>query len=167
MALPPLADVNALEEWLGLEADSLEGADAARAGAYLAAASTLVRGRTGRVWLAEGDELDTDEPTIDEDDLEVAKTVVLQVAERKWRNPSGAVQQTTGPFSSTFAAAAALGLYLSEEDELQLIPFKAAGAAKKLFTIATTREPWAPADQLIDTLPQPQDPIAYWPPGYP
>lgn len=121
--LPPLADVSALEDWLGIE--PLEGPAASRAGAYLAAASNLVRRETGRAWITDEDStLDESSPTIDADDLAVVSAVVVQIVERKWNNPTGVVQQTKGPFSESYGQAAALGLYLTDAEKEQLSAFR-------------------------------------------
>lgn len=140
MALPPLATVDALEEWLGL-AEPLEGADATRAGAYLSVASMLVRSVTRRAWLTDDEPvaLDDLEPAITEDDLAIVSSIVVQAAERKWRNPSGVVQETKGPFSSSYGPAAASGIYLTDIEEAQLASFGSQPAKLKLGVLSTTR----------------------------
>lgn len=138
MALPPLVTVADLADWLG---ESIEYEDA-RAGAVLRAASTLVRRETGRSWLTDPEDLtvlDESTPSIDADDLEVAQTVVKQVASRVWVNPTGVVHETTGPFSARYAEDAAQGLHLTATEAEMLSPYKTT-ARSGLHTIATTRE---------------------------
>lgn len=139
MALPPLASIADLEEWLGIEPLDEDSADAARAGAYLRVASALVRSFTHREWVGEDDEADASEPAITDEDIELVKGIVVQAAERKWRNPTGAVQETRGPFSSTYAAAVAFGIFLTEVEEAQLLDFQVAPARPKLWSLRTTR----------------------------
>lgn len=151
MATPPLATVNALEEWLGLAADSLTGADAARAGAYLAAASTLVRSETRRAWLTAVDTLDESVPGIDDDDLAVAATIVVQAAARVWRNPAGVISESTGPFSATFSDAAALGVYLTPTDKEMLAAYRTT-AKPTLWTLPTTRHDAVEGTDYLDVV---------------
>lgn len=125
-----IAPLDDLETWLGQEID-----DAARAEAILAAASTLVRTRTGQAWVdADGVRLEE----VDDDDFEAVRTVVVQVAARVWLNPHGATQQTSGPFSESVAAWASLGLSLTD-DERAMLPNTVDGSRPALWTQATTR----------------------------
>lgn len=119
MPLPALAPIDDLEEWLGVEVVS------ARAGAILAAASTLVRTTTGRVWVDADGEL---EEGLTEDDLKLqaVREVVVMVATRVYTNPGGVQQQTSGPYSETVAAWASLGMALTET-ELGMIASPAGG----------------------------------------
>lgn len=112
MALPPLAD---LDEFIAWEQGDVS--NRARATAILAAASTLIRARTGRVWVDAGGEL---EAGITEVQRETARSVCLQVASRVYNNPHGNTQQATGPFSRTVAAWAAQGLTLTDDEVAQL-----------------------------------------------
>lgn len=107
MALPSLATADELVTWMG---DTELNED--RAEAILAAASTLIRVHTGRVWV------DDDGPEdVDEIKLEAARTVCLTVAERVYNNPKGVTQEAAGPFSRTIAAWAALGLALTDDEK--------------------------------------------------
>lgn len=136
--LPPLATVEALEEWLGEAIPG--GADTTRAEAYLVAASNRVRSFTRRDWLLEDDEPDGSTPAIDADDLDlVATSVVVPAAARMWANPSGLLQESAGPFSGRFPEAAARGVYLTEDELAALGPFCTA-ARPKLWTQRTTRD---------------------------
>lgn len=115
MALPALAELNELEDWLGVSIT--EARDAARAGAILAAASTLVRTHTGRAWVdADGDP----EEGIDETKLAAVRQVVVQVADRVYTNPRGATQETAGPFSRSVAAWAAQGMSLTDDEKAMI-----------------------------------------------
>lgn len=121
MALPPLASVTDLSEWMGVDIDA--GQDVVRAGAILNAASTLVRKFSGRMWIDAAGEPEED---LSVTELEAAKTVTTTVAERVYRNPAGITQETTGPFSRTLAEWAALGLKMTPEEE-QMISLPRSG----------------------------------------
>lgn len=124
-----IATVDDLTDWLGEDVSN-----PGRAEAILAAASTLVRTRTGRSWVdADGVKLED----VTEDDFEAVKTVVVQVAARVWLNPQGRTQQSAGPFSESIAAWASLGLSLTE-DEARMLP-RNAETRPQLWTLATTR----------------------------
>lgn len=136
--LPPLAAVEDLESWLGVA--TLSGTNATRAEAYLAAASAKVRAYTRRTWLSEDDELDESTPTITADDLElVAAGVVVPAAARMYSNPTGLLQETTGPFSARYADSAALGVYLTD-DEKAILRSYCTTARPGLWTQRTTRD---------------------------
>lgn len=125
-----VASVDDLNAWLS-EAVSNEE----RAEAILAAASTLVRTKTGRAWVdANGVQLED----VDDEDFEAVRTVVVMVAARVWSNPRGYSQQTTGPFSYSVAEWSALGLSLTE-DELSMLPIHRDGTNPALWTQSTTR----------------------------
>lgn len=107
MALPPLADVNALAAWLGVNIDA--AADIERAGAVLTAASAAVRRQSGHLY-------------VDEDGALIAvpddvASVTVQLAARLWSNPTGATQQTEGPFSITHGQGA-----LTDDERALLTP---------------------------------------------
>jgi len=106
MSLPSLATLDEFSGWHG------SAVDARRAAAILAAASTLIRSATGRVWV------DADGPQAGVSDvaLSAAKTVCLMVAERVYSNPSGTTQQQSGPYAQSVAAWAASGLVLRPEE---------------------------------------------------
>lgn len=123
-----IATVADLEEWITVD-------NVTRAEAILAASSTLVRTRTGQAWV---DEAGVQLETVDDDDFEAVKTVVVQVALRVYQNPLGVTQQATGPFSRSVAAWAALGLSLTE-DEVAMLPIAADSIRPAIWTMATTR----------------------------
>lgn len=140
-----IASIDDLNDWLVEDVDN-----AVRAEAILAAASTLVRSRTGQAWVdADGVQLDT----VDDDDFEAVKTVVVQVAARVWLNPKGATQQTAGPFSESVAAWASLGLSLTE-DEAAMLPSTVDGARPRLWTQSTTRSEGDIPDRYLDVVGQ-------------
>ena len=128
MALPPLAPVDALEAWLGV---TLTGVALDRAAAVLDAASAMVRAEAGLDWTTTTTS-DDDEVvvTLDEDIPADVVSIAVRIAANMWANPSGATQQSTGPFSVTHGAA------LTETDRTLLGRFRAHGG---LFTISTTR----------------------------
>ena len=134
-----IATVADLEEWITVD-------DVTRAEAILAAASTLVRAKTGRDWVdAEGVQLED----VADDDFEAVKTVVVQVSLRVYQNPLGLTQQTTGPFSRSIAAWAALGLSLTD-DERAMLPTTIDGNRPGLWTLATTRTENGLPDRYLD-----------------
>lgn len=96
MSLPPLADVDALAAWLGVAIDAEP--DIARAGAVLAAASAQIRRETGATYV-DGD------GNLIEDIPDEVVTVTVQLAARMWSNPTGATQESEGPFSVTHGRA--------------------------------------------------------------
>lgn len=133
MALPLLATVDDLAAWVG----TIATADETRAEAVLAAASTLVRSETRRAWVVDGGGLDDSDPTIDDDDLEIARTVVVAAAGRVWRNPGGLIAETTGPFSARFADWVAEGLRLTDTEKEMLGPYRTT-TSPQIWTLATT-----------------------------
>jgi hypothetical protein len=119
MALPALAELHELEDWLGVSIT--DARDAARAGAILAAASTLVRTHTGRMWVGVDEEgAAVPEEGIDETKLAAVRQVVVQVADRVYNNPRGATQETAGPFSRSVAAWAAQGMSLTDDEKAMI-----------------------------------------------
>lgn len=154
--LPPLVTVVDLGDWLG---ESIDGADA-RAGAVVRAASTRIRKETGRDWITddtgEDPTLDEATPTIDEDDLEVAQTVVKMVAGRVWRNPAGATQESTGPFSVSWSGDA---FALTETEQEMLSGYRTTGRLG-LWTLSTTRG-CADLDTTYLPVDPPGQPIPY------
>lgn len=115
LLLPPLASAEDLQEW---SASSIT--NEARAEAILAAASTLIRSFTGRMWVVAA-EAEEDPPVWEEGVTDLEKdqvlTVVLTVADRVYSNPMGATQQTAGPFSRSVAAWSTLGLALTDDEK--------------------------------------------------
>lgn len=103
---PALAEVSELEARLGLDAETLTGADLARAKAALADASALVRDEARR------------EFTDDDGNLVVpdaVRRVVLGAALRTYRNPEGELSQTVGPFRRDLKASE-VGVYLTDAE---------------------------------------------------
>jgi hypothetical protein len=97
-----LATVADLEARLGLDADTLAGAERVRAQAALDDASTLVREEARQEWVTGG--------TI------TAPAVVIRVALgaalRNYRNPESEIHQVVGPFARTIKATET-GVYLT------------------------------------------------------
>jgi hypothetical protein len=126
MSLPPLADTDQLEAWLG---EPVEPVELVRAEAVLAAASTLVRSHVGRAWVDDDGNLDSPP--------DVAVTVAVQCAGRVWRNPDSAIHRTAGPFSERFAEQAGQGMWLSKTEKAMLDRLRAPSSA--VWTMSTTR----------------------------
>lgn len=124
---PPLVALDDFAAWLGVK---IAGEDSDRANRYLVGASGLVRSTAGCTWL------DTADPTQLGDVPEEIETVVLQVAERKWRNPAGVVHSVAGPFSDRWAEDVGQGLYLTESERLIVESFRPTSG---LGVIETTR----------------------------
>lgn len=150
-----IATLDDLEPWLTIDNED-------RAEAILAAASTLVRSKTGQAWVdASGAQIED----VDDDDFEAVKTVVVQVALRVYQNPLGVTQQATGPFSRSVAAWAALGLSLTP-DEVAMLPATIDGARPRLWTLGTTRYEDGLPDRYLDVVGQ-EEPIVHVPVGDP
>lgn len=130
MALPPLVALYEFETWA-----SRPVSNGARAEAIIAAASTLVRTHSGRMWVDAAGDVEED---VTELQLDAAKTVVLQLADRVYFNPSGDTQNSTGPFQRSVAAWYSSGLVLTDEDKAMLGP---TASVLGLGTISTTRGP--------------------------
>lgn len=136
-----IATLDDLDPWVTIDNED-------RADAILAAASTLVRSRTGQAWVdADGAQLED----VDDDDFEAVKTVVVQVALRVYQNPLGITQQATGPFSRSVAAWAALGLSLTE-DEVAMLPVSPDSIRPALWTLATTRTEDGLPDRYLEVV---------------
>lgn len=106
MALPALATPQDLGELLG---ESIEAEDG-RALRLLRSASTLVRNFVDKTWVdAEGDLVETIP--------DAAIDVTLAVAGRAWLNPTGATQETAGPFSISRPSA---DIYLTKWEQKTL-----------------------------------------------
>lgn len=115
MALPAFASSAELSAWLG---ESCGVDDSVRAAAVLAAASTLIRSHTGRVWVdANGDP----EAGVTAAQLDTLSVVTVMVAARVWTNPNGRVSQTAGPFSESYERGLQ-GLVLTESERRMLSP---------------------------------------------
>ena len=138
-----IATVADLQEWITVD-------NVTRAEAILAAASTLIRAKTGQDWVdAAGVQL----TTVDDDDFEAVKTVVVQVALRVYQNPLGITQQSTGPFSRSVAAWSAFGLSLTP-DERAMLPTTIDSARPGLWTLGTTRYDDGLPDRYLDVVGQ-------------
>lgn len=118
MSSTPLASISALEDWLGLVS-----IDETRALSVLTAASAVVRDEAKKTWLDEEGEL--------ENVPEEIAGVVVRLAARLWANPSSATQQTSGPFSTSFARD------LLSESDLRILNRKKPTTG--LWTLSTTR----------------------------
>lgn len=98
-----LADVEELSARLG-QPLTIDTADYNRAKANIEDVSTLVLHESGQVW--------------DPGNLPpVAKTIVLRASERAFRNPSGAISRTMGPFGEGYGQGNATGVYLTDEEK--------------------------------------------------
>lgn len=127
MALPSLATVEDLAVWV----DEPLLPDDPRALAVLRMASARVRSYTGRTWVdADSGEL-TDIP-------EEVWSVVVQVAARGWLNPTGIVQDTTGPFTVRYPEEHGQGIFLTDSEKAQLDPYRQ--GRRSLWTQRTTHE---------------------------
>ena len=133
MALPPLATVTELADWVG---ETISGDDK-RAAAVVNAASTLVRAYTGRNWLDP-----SDSSRIDPNVPDAVPTVALAVAARAWVR-GGDIESTTetaGPYSETRRYVGdGSSLYLTKTDKLMLAEYRAAGTHGGISTLSTTR----------------------------
>lgn len=123
--LPPLATV----EDLAAEVGQTIASNDKRALRALAGASARVRSYTGRTWVDSTGEL-TDVP-------DEVVTVTLQVAARKWQNPQGMVQETSGPFSVRRSERAGEGLYLTDDEKAMLADYREGPGG--LWSLGTTR----------------------------
>lgn len=127
--MPALAEVSDLEARLGLDADTLTGADRVRAQAALEDASALVREETRQDWV------DPDDPTLITAPAPLVR-VVLGAAMRTYRNPDAEISQTTGPFSRTLKASE-VGVYLTPSEIAIVRRYRKEPAG--LWTQSTTR----------------------------
>lgn len=123
MALPSLATVDDLADWLGETIAS----DDPKATAILFAASTLVRSFTGMTGV------DDWVTTVPDD----AKVVTVMVSARLWANPKQASQEATtlGTYSHS-ASWRGDGLYLTQVEKSMLDQY---GATSGLWVQPTTR----------------------------
>ncbi len=133
MALPVLATVAELADWIG--EPITEPSDAKRAQGVLRLASALVRNATGGKTWAEGEQLLPDIP----DDLGL---VTLACAARGYTNPEAATTEgiDDGQLGRVVEEA---GLYLTESEKRLLEPYSAK-PFRGLSTVATTRGESAP-----------------------
>lgn len=149
MARPALASVDDLERLLGETVRNPDQADA-----RLEQASELVRAYAGIDWL-------NDEETETVDVPGAIPGVVCGIVERATRNPSGAVQETAGPFSRSFGADAASRIYLTDADKRII---RHAAGSQPLAVISTTRgrmETPDVVDCFVDLV-EADDPYSLW-----
>ena len=88
---------------------------------------------------------------------QILKTVTKQVAARMWRNPTGARQETTGPFSTTYASADVAALTDTEYQHLSRLGGESPSGGG-LWTLGTTRgelevTDWRPVEGGGDPVP--------------
>lgn len=109
MSLPAFAELPALILEVGDQPDD------ERCEALLARVSTAIRAETRRTFV------DDDGVLVDDDEIrDYLASVTVQVAARAVRNPKGAVQETTGPYSTSHGPAAADGIYFTKLERTQL-----------------------------------------------
>lgn len=150
--MAPLASVDDLSDWMGVDVSNL-----ARAEAILSAASTLVRTRTGRAWVDADGELEDGVTALE---MERVKTVVVMVAERVWSNPRGITQQATGPFSQSVAAWSAFGLALTDPEK-EMLP---TGSTKPaLWSQSTTRSDYPDVSSIYVNVVGSDEPLPIYP----
>ncbi|WP_117198974.1 hypothetical protein [Nocardiopsis sp. TNDT3] len=126
--LPPLVTLEEFGTWVGEE---LTGND--QAAMVLAAASALVRAEARRTWVGEDGHL-AEVP-------EQVRTITLESAARRWRNPEGYTGETDGDYNyRQDAENASVYLLEPERDILARLRRPRSG----LWTLATTRGeiPW-------------------------
>lgn len=157
MALPALADIDDLEEYLGVDIES--GAPEARAGVLLSQASTLVRSFTGRNWVDSEGQIQADLP-------DAVSEIATAVAARAWNAPADpwVLQESVGPFATTRDTKNP-AIYLTKWEQSMLSNSAVTGAAfQGLGTIALTRDP-EPIDGTgrIPALPPEGDTTIYFP----
>lgn len=116
--LAPLADIEDLAGWLGVEPQTL---DPMRAISALNGASALVRERAGQSW--------DDEPAPD-----FVRAITVQVAVRIWENPAGLESETAGAWTGRYGTSR-----LTAEESAILAGSRPSGAV--LWGLSTTRGP--------------------------
>lgn len=138
----PLADVDALSDWLGEPITEVE--DITRAGSVLTAASVLVRNFTGKTWLTDAGVIDPDLP----DDVLV---VTVQVAARGYTNPEGWRDERVDDWAGQGKPVPEAGLFLTASERSILAGHRAAKPAG-IGVMATTRRESVPAlDSYVPT----------------
>jgi len=126
--LPPLVTLEELGTWVGEDL-----ADNEQAAMVLAAASALVRAEARRTWVDDGGAL-AEVP-------EQVRTITLESAGRRWRNPEGYTGETDGDYNYRQEAEnASVYLLEAEQDILARLRRPRSG----LWTLPTTRGeiPW-------------------------
>lgn len=136
MALPLLATVQDLADWIGEDIDVTDP----RASAVLRRASALVRSEAGVQW--------------EDDAPEDVQGVVIAAAARVWSNPNAAIQRTAGSFSERLSERAADGLYLTDEERRILSRY-----SQSRFGVGTIRtfrdDGYARSEGWVPTAPAP------------
>lgn len=127
-ALPSLATSNDLGDWLGA---TIEQSDV-RAGAVLAAASSLVRAEAQTTWI------DATTGALGEVP-DVIVTVVVQAAARGYRNPDGLQSETIDDYTRRLSPAASAGVYLTDDERAIARRFRP-NRTSGLWSLSTTRE---------------------------
>lgn len=139
MALPPLADVAALDAWLPGVAIVGDAAAEERAEAVLAAASAIVRAENGKTWVDEDGDLIDDIP-------DAVPALVVQLAARMWANPTGLTQETAGPFSAMH------GRGTLTDDERGVLTDNTAGGLGAIQVVAPRETRFTGYDDCLDQL---------------
>lgn len=126
MTLPSLATVEQLEDRLNLDLSDL----VAQAQMMLDYASNRIRRYTGCTWVDDEGALVGVPDGVD--------LIAVEMVFRAVTNPSGATQDTTGPFSVSFGPEAAQRIFLqrAEREDLDRVRCRS-----RLSTISTTRGP--------------------------
>lgn len=121
--LPPLVDLEALSERLGLvltdEHDEPTSPDGVRALAALSDASALVRAEADQEWVDEHGELDFGD--LSPGAVDVIQSTTIGVAYRAFRNPEGASQASVGDVSVSYGRDGGAGaLFLTQAERRAL-----------------------------------------------
>lgn len=131
--LPAFASISDLEDWTGTLVADTQGGEG-RAVKILEAASTQVRAYAKATYVDDFGDLVADIP-------DAFHVVTLSSATRVWLNPSGVIQETTGPYSITNPSAGGVaGLYLTSAEKAMIDEAQAPANASMLGTISVTRE---------------------------
>lgn len=141
MALPPLATVVNLSDWIG--EPIVEEEDVKRAGAVLRAASTLVRAFTGARW--------ADESGMLGDVPDGVNDVVLAVAGRGYTNPEGWSGERQDDWGGSGRKVEEAGLYLTASERLVLDQHRPAKVSGIGFLATTRVEARAPGAGWVPT----------------
>src|SRR5690554_8051834 len=123
-SLPPLVTLAEFGTWVG---EDLTGDQ--QAAMILDAASALVRAEARRTWTDDSGNL-VDVP-------EQVRTITLEVAARRWRNPEGYTSETDGDYTYRMDDAQA-SLYLTDIEREMLAVYRRPRSG--LWTLPTTRE---------------------------
>lgn len=151
MPRPPLATVEDLQAAFGDETID----DTTKALSLLERASAIVRAYAHATWLDDEESAVVDVPAD-------VPGVVVSMVERATRNPTGATQETVGPFGRSFGAEAASRLYLTAAEKLVIR--EAVGGTGGLRTVGTTRGPLETTTAADDLWPEEVIETMPWPP---